>query len=149
MRWMFEPAREPWPGTMLAALRAIAGLIFITAGTTKLLGYPPSPMPMPPIELVSQIGIGALLEIVGGAAIVAGFLTRPVAFVLAGEMAVAYFQFHAPQGFYPTYNNGVSAVLYCFLFLYLAAAGPGRWSVDALIAARRPRLAAGAQASSA
>ena len=140
--WIFGPAREPWPSTMLAVLRLIAGLIFITAGTTKLLGYPPSPMPMPPIALLSQIGIGAVLEVIGGAAIVAGFLTRPVAFVLAGEMAVAYFQFHAPQGFYPTYNNGVSAVLYCFVFLYFTVAGAGRWSVDGALSQRRSAPAA-------
>ena len=119
---------------MLAALRIVSGLIFITAGTTKLFGWPPSPMPMPPIPLLSQIGVGAVLELVGGLLIVLGLFTRPAAFVLAGEMAVAYFQFHAPQAFFPTTNNGVSAVLYCFIFLYLMVAGAGAWSIDALLA---------------
>jgi putative oxidoreductase len=119
---------------MLSVLRIVAGLMFMSAGTMKLFGYPPSPMPMPPIPLMSQLGIGGMLELFGGVAITLGVLTRPVAFVLAGEMAVAYFQFHAPQAFFPTSNNGVPAVLYCFLFLYLMLAGAGPWSVDARMA---------------
>jgi putative oxidoreductase len=122
---------------MLSILRVVAGLMFMSAGTTKLFGYPPSPAPMPPVALWSQLGIGATLELVGGLTIVLGLFTRPVAFVLAGEMAVAYFQFHAPRAFFPTTNNGVPAVLYCFLFLYLMLAGAGPWSMDALLA-RRP-----------
>jgi putative oxidoreductase len=125
-------AAERWSGHMLAAFRVIAGLIFLTAGTTKAIGFPAGPAEMPPFVLLSQMGIGALLEIFGGAAIVVGLFTRPVAFVLAGEMAVAYFQFHAPGGFFPTANGGVAAVLYCFFFLYLTAAGAGPWSIDAL-----------------
>ncbi len=116
---------------MLSVFRMVAGLIFLTAGTTIVFGYPPSPVPMPPIELMSQLGVGAILEIVGGLAIVLGVLTRPVAFVLAGEMAVAYFQFHAPQSFWTVVNNGAPAVLYCFLWLYFSAAGAGPWSLDA------------------
>jgi putative oxidoreductase len=131
---IFEPSRSPWASWMLSVLRIVAGLMFMSAGTMKLFGYPPSPMPMPPIALMSQIGVGATLELVGGLAIALGLFTRPVAFVLAGEMAVAYFQFHAPQAFFPTTNNGVPAVLYCFLFLYLMLAGAGPWSVDATIA---------------
>ena len=134
---IFEPS--PWSSRMLAVLRILAGAMFITAGTMKLFGYPPSPAPMPPIELMSQIGIGALLEVVGGLLIVVGFLTRPTAFILSGEMAVAYFQFHYPQSFFPTVNNGVPAVLYCFLFLYLAFAGAGAWSIDNVIARRHHR----------
>ncbi len=123
---------------MLSVFRIVAGLSFVTSGTMKLFGYPPNPMPgMPPVELMSQMGIGGVLEVVGGTAIVLGVLTRPVASVLAGEMAVAYFQFHAPQSFFPTVNGGVAAVLYCFLFLYLVFAGAGSWSVDALIARSR------------
>lgn len=133
---ILEPSRSPWAERMLSILRIIAGLMFISAGTMKLFGYPPSPMPMPPVPLLSQIGIGAMLELFGGVAITLGVFTRPVAFILAGEMAVAYFQFHAPQAFFPTTNNGVPAVLYCFLFLYLVFAGPGPWSIDATI--RRP-----------
>ena len=121
---------------MLSVLRIVAGLVFLSAGTVILFGYPPSPVPMPPIHLLSQMGIGGLLEVIGGLAIVMGVLTRPVAFVLAGEMAVAYFQFHFPQSIFPTSNNGVPAVLYCFLFHYLTFAGGGAWSIDAMIARR-------------
>jgi putative oxidoreductase len=122
---------------MLAVLRIVTALLFITAGSTKLLGYPPAPVAMPPIAIMSQMGIGGILEMTGGLLIVIGFLTRPVSFILAGEMAVAYFQFHFPQAFFPTTNNGVPAVLYCFLFLYLMVEGAGEWSIDTMIARRR------------
>lgn len=133
MSW-FEPSDSPWTGRMLAILRIITGLTFITAGTTKLFNFPPSPVPGVTIELMSQIGIGAALELVGGILIVIGLVTRPTAFILSGEMAVAYFQFHAPQSFWPTINNGISPILYCFIFLYLVFAGAGAWSVDGVIA---------------
>jgi putative oxidoreductase len=126
--------RSPWSDRMLAILRIVAGLVFVSVGTTKLFGYPPSPVPIPPFTLMSEVGIAGLLEVFGGLAIVLGALTRPVAFVLAGEMAVAYFQFHFPMSFFPTVNNGIPAVLYCFLFLYLTFAGAGAWSIDAAIA---------------
>ena len=134
---MFEPAREPFPSRMLSLLRIIAGLIYTTSGTMILFGYPKSPVPMPPLVLLSQVGIGGLLEFIGGILIILGLFTRPTAFILAGEMAVAYFQFHAPQSFFPTVNNGVAAILFCFIFLYLWAAGGGAWSIDAAIARRR------------
>ncbi|HEU4628314.1 MAG TPA: DoxX family protein [Gemmatimonadaceae bacterium] len=136
-----SPSPSPWADRMLALFRIVAGLMFISAGTMKLVGFPASPVPMPPVELASQMGVGGLLETVGGLAIVLGLFTRPVAFVLAGEMAVAYFQFHAPQALFPTTNGGVTAVLYCFFYLYLVAAGPGAWSVDALLARRAARRA--------
>jgi putative oxidoreductase len=85
------------------------------------------------------MGIGGMHEVFGGLAIVLGLFTRPVAFVLAGEMAVAYFQFHFPQSFWPPVNQGIPAILYCFLFLYLMLAGAGEWSVDAVIARSRAR----------
>lgn len=119
---------------MLSVLRIVAGLIFLTAGTMKLFGFPPPPSSMPPFALMSQIGIAGLLETFGGSAIILGLFTRPVAFVLAGEMAVAYFQFHSPQSVFPTVNGGIPAVLYCFIFLYFVFAGAGTWSVDAMIA---------------
>lgn len=119
---------------MLSVLRIVAGLMFVSMGTMKLFGFPPPPGPMPPVALMSEMGAGGILETFGGLAIVLGVLTRPVAFLLAGEMAVAYFQFHAPQSFFPTTSGGVPAVLYCFLFLYLSVAGAGAWSVDAMIA---------------
>jgi putative oxidoreductase len=136
---IFEPAPPPWPERMLAIFRIVTGLIFITVGTMKLFGYPPSPVPMPPLNLMSEMGLGGILEVFGGLAIVLGFLTRPVAFVVSGEMAVAYFQFHAPQSFFPTINNGIPAILYCFLFLYLTFAGAGAWSIDGMIARSRHR----------
>lgn len=131
---IFEPAREPWPSRMLAVFRIVAGLVFITFGTMKMFGYPPAPVQMPPFNPMTQIGLAGLLEVVGGLLIVLGLFTRPVAFVLAGEMAVAYFQGHAPRSFFPSINNGTPAIMYCFLFLYLMVAGGGAWSIDAMIA---------------
>ena len=130
---IFEPAPTLWTSRMLSIFRIVAGLVFVTAGTTILFGFPPSPVPMPPIPAMSQLWIGGVLEMVGGLFITIGFLTRPVAFLLAGEMAVAYFQFHVPQSFFPTTSMGVPAVLYCFFYLYLVFAGPGVWSIDAMI----------------
>jgi putative oxidoreductase len=135
-RSVFTPAPEPWPGRALALFRIVAGLVFISVGTMKMFGVPASPVPIPPFSPVTQLGIAAMLEVIGGTVIVLGLLTRPVAFVLAGEMAVAYFQAHAPVSFWPSVNNGIPAILYCFLFLYLAAAGPGAWSLDRRIARR-------------
>lgn len=83
------------------------------------------------MPLLSQLGLGAVLEVVGGSLLVLGLFTRPVAFLLAGEMAVAYFQFHAPKGFWPTVNGGQLAILFCFVWLYFSAAGAGPWSLDA------------------
>ena len=115
-----------------SVLRIVAALMFLQAGTSKLFGWPvPSPAGVPP--MMSQIWIGAVLEFVGGTLLLVGLFTRPVAFLLAGEMAVAYFQFHFPQGFWPMVNQGQPAVLYCFIWLYISAAGPGPWSVDAAI----------------
>ncbi len=135
---IFEPSPSPWPERMLAIFRIVAGVVFISAGTMIVFGYPPRPMPMP-FKLMSQTGIGGLLEMFGGLAIVLGVFTRPVAFILAGMMAVAYFQFHAPQSFFPTVNQGIPAILYCFLFLYLMVAGPGAWSIDAMVARSKRR----------
>jgi putative oxidoreductase len=137
---IFEPSR--WQDQALAVLRLVAGLVFMSFGTMKLFGFPPSPVPMPPFDPTTQLGIAGLLESFGGVLIVLGLFTRPVAFVLSGEMAVAYFQAHFPLSPFPTVNNGVPAVLYCFLFLYFAFSGAGAWSVDRRIAASgRQRLA--------
>ena len=114
-------------------LRIVAGLMFIQFGAMKLFAFP---VGMPPdggtAKLLSETGIGGFLELFGGALILLGLFTRPVAFVLAGEMAVAYFQFHFPQSFWTVVNNGTPAVLYCFVWLYFSAAGAGPWSLDAL-----------------
>ncbi len=130
---------SPNADRMLSVLRIVAGIVFVSAGTMKLFGYPPSPQPMPPVTVMSQMWIAGILETFGGLAIVVGFLTRPVAFVLSGEMAVAYFQAHFPQSVFPTVNNGIPAVLYCFLFLYMTFAGAGSWSIDAIIARSKGR----------
>jgi putative oxidoreductase len=134
---IFEPAQSVWTSRFLSILRIVAGAIFVTVGTMKVFGYPPPPPGTPPFGLFSQMGIGGMLEVFGGVAIVLGLFTRPVAFVLAGEMAVAYLQFHAPLSVFPTVNIGIPAVLYCFLFLYLMFAGAGVWSIDAIIARSR------------
>lgn len=113
-------------------LRIVAALMFITFGTMKQFAFP---VGMPPdgstAKLMTQTGIGGILEFFGGILLLIGLCTRPVAFILAGEMAVAYFQFHHPMSPWPIINNGVAAVLYCFIFLYFSAAGAGPWSVDA------------------
>ena len=124
-----------WPGLapeLLSVLRIVAALMFLQAGTTKLFGWPIGMPDGSTPALLSQVGIGALLELVGGFLLLIGLFTRPVAFLVSGEMAVAYFQFHAPQAFWPTANQGQLAVLYCFVWLYFSAAGPGPWSLDAL-----------------
>lgn len=131
---IFAPSPSPWTGRMLSILRIVAGLVFITFGTMKLFGFPPTPQGMPPIPLMSQMGLAGTLEALGGLLIIVGLLTRPVSFVLAGEMAVAYFQSHYPQSFWPTTNMGTPAILYCFVFLYFVFAGAGPWSIDAMIA---------------
>lgn len=120
-----------WAPYIKSLMRIVAAAIFITSGTTKMFGFPSAMPEGHSVPVMSQIWIGAWLEIIGGALLLVGFLTRPVAFVLAGEMAVAYFQFHAPGSFWPTVNQGTGAILFCWIFLYLSAAGPGPWSVDA------------------
>lgn len=118
---------------MQSLLRITASIMFIMSGSVKLFAWP---MGMPPAgstaQILSQIGIGGMLEVFGGALMLIGLFTRPVAFILAGEMAVAYFQFHQPAALWPTMNGGVSAVMYCFVWLYFSAAGAGVWSVDNL-----------------
>lgn len=126
---------------MLSILRVVAGVVFVSVGTMKLFGWPPIDQPGIPVPPLSQLGVGGVLEVVGGLAIVLGLLTRPIAFVLSGEMAVAYFQFHFPMSVFPTVNQGIPAILYCFFYLYLVFAGPGDWSLDAAITRSRRRVA--------
>lgn len=131
---IFNPAPAPWPSRMLSVLRIVTGVVFITFGTMKLFNIPPMPPGQPPLDLMSQTGIGGILEVFGGLAFVLGLFTRPIAFLLSGEMAVAYFQFHFPNSFWPSVNMGVPAILYCFIFLYFVFSGAGVWSIDAMIA---------------
>jgi putative oxidoreductase len=124
---------------MLSVLRIVAAFVFFWHGTQKMFGYPPSSAQQPYV-LISQRGLAGILETFGGASLMLGFLTRPIAFLLAGEMAVAYFQVHIRRGFLPLANGGDNAVLFCFIFLYLCVAGGGSWSIDHLIAKRRGEL---------
>lgn len=121
-----------WAPQLLSIFRIVAAAIFVTSGTMKVFAFPAG---IPPdggtAPVMSQAWIGGVLEVVGGLLVLLGLFTRPAAFILSGEMAVAYFQFHAPGSFWPTINQGIPAILYCFLFLYLSAAGPGPWSLDA------------------
>jgi putative oxidoreductase len=121
-----------WSPRMLSVLRIMTGLLFLEHGTQKFFAFPgPGP------ALTSLVVVQGLLELVGGILILIGLFTRPVAFILAGDMAVAYFMAHAPRGFFPTLNGGQLAILFCFVFLYLFVAGGGAWGVDAQRLSRR------------
>jgi putative oxidoreductase len=113
----------------LALLRIATALIFILHGTQKLFGFPPSDRPMP--EMFTLLWFAGVLETFGGLLLLIGLFTRPVAFILSGQMAVAYWMAHASGSIYPAANGGDAAILFCFLFLYIAAAGPGAFSLDA------------------
>lgn len=119
-----------WAPRLLSILRIMTGLLFLQHGTAKLLKIPVVPM-FANLSLTTPAGIAGILELVGGVLMILGLFTRSVAFVLCGLMAVAYFMAHAPRGFYPILNAGELAILFCFVFLYFAAAGPGPWSLDA------------------
>ena len=121
-----------WAPQLLSVLRIVAAFLFMQFGTAKLVAFPAAIMPGGgTAPLGSLAGIAGLLEAVGGVLLLVGLFTRPVAFILAGEMAVAYFIGHAPQGFWPVLNQGHPAVLFCFVWLYISAAGAGPWSLDA------------------
>ena len=119
---------------LLAVLRIVTALLLLSAGLVKLVGFPAGAQPgqMP---IMSLLGVAASLEVVGGILLILGLFTRPVAFVLSGEMAVAYWIAHAPQSFFPVLNQGTPAILFCFILLYLVTAGPGALSVDSRIEA--------------
>jgi len=118
-----------WSPQFLGLLRIVAGLLFLTHGAVKLFGFPPGAEPgVQP--LASLFGVGAVIELVTGALIAIGLFTRPAAFFASGQMAVAYWMFHAPASPYPVVNGGESAILFCFVFLYFVAAGPGAFSAD-------------------
>jgi putative oxidoreductase len=117
-----------WTAPMLSVLRIVVALLFMEHGTQKFFGFPPSANPGP--ALFSLLGVQGILEFVGGVLLLIGLFTRPVAFILSGDMAVAYFIAHAPRSFFPAVNGGDAAILYCFVFLYFAVAGGGFWSAD-------------------
>jgi len=122
---------------MLSLLRIVTGLTFLEHGSQKLLGFPPLAPPMTSPAPFTLLWIGGILELLGGIAILLGLFTRPVAFLLSGEMAVAYWMFHAPKSPFPAVNMGDAAILYCFIFLYLSAAGAGPWSLDSALWRKR------------
>jgi Predicted membrane protein len=134
---IFDPSQSLWRDRVLSIVRIVASLVYISAGAMKLFGYPPGPTPMPPIPPMSELGAAAMIELVGGTLMLLGLFTRPVAFFLSIEMAVAYFQVHFPMSPWPTQSNGMPAILFCLLWLYLIFAGGGAWSLDALIVRRR------------
>ena len=134
---LIESGSPLWTRRMRAIFRIVVGLLFIAHGTQKLFGFPPSPMPGMPVDPFTTLGVAGIIELIGGSMIILGLLTRPVAFLLAGEMSVAYFRVHYPRGLFPINNGGELAVLYCFSFLYLMVAGAGAWSLDAMISRSR------------
>ncbi len=135
--------KKEWATQLLSLLRIVLAFLFIQVGTAKLFALPAAVMPGGGTAAVGSLPwVAGVIEVIGGPLILLGLFTRPVAFVLAGEMAVAYFVGHAPMGhwLWPVLNMGQTAVIYCFLFLYISAAGPGPWSLDALLARRRSTL---------
>ena len=126
----FAAWRLAWEPRMLSILRIMVGLLFLEHGTAKVLDFPHQPDHKTWVLMTLVPGIQGLLELIGGALMTVGLFTRIVAFILAGNMAVAYFMAHAPQTFYPLLNRGETAILYCFLFLYFFFAGGGEWSLD-------------------
>ncbi|HEV2671956.1 MAG TPA: DoxX family protein [Gemmatimonadales bacterium] len=135
--------KKEWSPQLLSVLRIVLAYLFIQVGSAKVFAVPAAVMPGGGTAAVGSLPWAAgVIEVVGGTFILLGLLTRPVAFILAGEMAVAYFYGHASHGYWlwPAINMGALAVIYCFLFLYFAAAGPGPWSLDAFLARRRPSV---------
>ena len=128
--WIYRYSDE-----VLSLLRIVTALLFMLHGTSKLLGFPPFPMEQPPI--FSLLWVGGIMEMIGGFLLIIGLFSRLTAFLLSGEMAVAYWMFHAPQSPFPSVNQGEAAILFCFVFLFIAAAGPGAWSVDAKFRGQR------------
>ena len=120
---------ETWSPRIRSVFRIVLGLLFIEHGTAKLFHFPEVPS-FDNLQLFSLIGLSAVLELVGGVLLLLGLFTRATAFILSGEMAVAYFMAHAPRGFFPLLNGGEAAIFYCFVFLYLSVAGGGPWSLD-------------------
>jgi putative oxidoreductase len=118
---------------LLSILRIMAALLLLQHGTQKLLGFPPLPPGRSAPEFLTLIWFAGAIELVGGVLLAIGLFSRATAFILSGELAFAYWLSHASRGFYPILNAGELAALYCFVFLYLAAAGPGPWSLDRLL----------------
>lgn len=130
--------KKEWAPQLLSVLRIVVAFLYIQVGSAKWFAFPAAVMPGGGTAPVgSLVWFAAIIEVVGGTLFLLGLFTRPVAFMLSGEMAFAYFIGHAGNGFWPLLNQGAPAVFYCFTFLYYSAAGAGPWSLDALLAARR------------
>ena len=131
---------DKWSPVVLSVLRIMTALLFMEHGLMKLVHFPVAqpgaPDPLPPLLIAA-----ALIEVIGGALIALGLLTRAAALICSGEMAVGYFMAHGPKSFWPGINGGEGAILFCFMFLYLVFAGPGPWSLDAMRSTRRTRAA--------
>src|ERR1700674_3090637 len=140
----FATLRLTWEPRMLSILRIVVGALYMEHGLAKILDFPHQPNHVPYAPFTLNPGLQGLLELVGGLLLALGLFTRTVAFVLAGNMAVAYFMAHAPRGFFPLLNGGELAIVYCFVFLYFCLAGGGAWSLDKFRheAARAPSPAA-------
>jgi putative oxidoreductase len=130
---------EVWSPRLLSVLRIATAFLFLMHGTAKLFHIPHQAM-FDDLQFMSLMGLQGVLEAGGGLLLLVGFFSRPVAFILAGDMAVAYFMAHFPKGWLPILNGGDLAVLFCFVFLYLSAAGPGPWSLDAQLRRDSPPI---------
>jgi putative oxidoreductase len=135
---MHDRYLAPYAPQLLSVLRIMSALLLLEFGTSKFLGFPYDEE-LTGVPLTSLFGIAGVFELVGGTLLAVGLFTRVVAFVLSGEMAFAYFIYHAPMSFFPLVNQGVPAALFCFVFLYIAAAGPGAWSIDGMLSRATPR----------
>jgi putative oxidoreductase len=138
----FVQARLRWEPRLLSVVRIILGLLFLEHGLAKIADFPHQPTHHPYVLLTLVPGAQGIIEVAGGALLTLGLFTRPVAFILAGDMAAAYFIAHAPRGFFPLLNGGELAIVYCFVFLYFWLAGGGVWSLDWLFAPRQAHVSA-------
>ena len=130
--------KKEWSPQLLSILRIVVAFLFFQVGSAKWFAFPAAIMPGGGVAPVGSLPwFAGVIEVIGGGLLFLGLFTRPVAFILSGEMAFAYFLGHAGHGFWPVLNQGALAVIYCFLFLYISAAGPGPWSLDAVLARRR------------
>ena len=139
---LFTPGSPVWTSRLLSVLRIVIGAVYIMAGAMKAFGFPPPPAVIPPMPVIPpmwELHLAAWLEMIGGTALVLGFLTRPVAFLISGEMAVAYWQVHNPISPWLTASGGMPAAILCFTLLYMSFAGGGAWSIDSMIALNASR----------
>jgi len=134
--WLFRSS--PHAPKVLSILRIVVAFMFISVGTMKMFGFPARGEPIG-FDPFTQLGWSAIIEVLGGVLVLIGLATRPLTFLMSGEMAVAYFQNFAPKAFFPVINGGLPPALFCWIFLYFAFAGGGPWSVDAWLASRRAR----------